>query len=140
MRPASIVNFERIVLITIVIGLAATVLNWEAVVAMARSQSRGQFGSNFVLVVQALSIALYLLLLWLIARRRSVVAMWIYVVLAVAGLLLSLRGLSELGRMPLWAVLLQAAQWLLTLASLWLLFRPDARAWFRGAGSAADPA
>jgi hypothetical protein len=140
MRPASIVNFERIVLITIVIGLVATVLNWEAVVAMARSQSRGQFGSNFVLVMQALLIALYLLLLWLIARRRNVVAMWIYVVLAVAGLLLSLRGIGDFGRMPLWAVLVQAAQWLLTLASLWLLFRPDARAWFRGAGSGADPA
>jgi hypothetical protein len=132
MRPASIVNFERVVLLTIVIGLVATVLNWEAAVAMVRSQSRGQFGSTFVIVVEAISIALYLLLLWLIARRRSVVAMWIYVVFAVIGLLMSLRGLGDLGRLPLTALLLQGAQWLLTLVSLWLLFRPDSRAWFRG--------
>jgi hypothetical protein len=137
MRPASIVNFERVVLITIVIGLVATVLNWDAAVALVRWQSRGQFGSTFVLVIQAVSIAIYLLLLWLIARRRSVVAMWIYVVLAVAGLLLSLRGLPDLGRMPLLPLLLQAAQWLLTLVSLWLLFRPDSRAWFRGEGAPA---
>ena len=137
MRPASIVNFERVLLLTIVIGLAAAVFNWDATVALARSQSGGRFGSTFVLVVQAASIALYLLLLWLIARRRSVVAMWIYVVLAVAGLLLALRGLSSLGQLPLPALLLQAAQWLLTLVSLWLLFRPESRAWLRGAGDAA---
>jgi hypothetical protein len=72
-----------------------------------------------------------LLLMWLIARRRSVVAKWIWILLSIAGLALMVPAIGTVLRGPLPDVLLQLAQLVLTLLSVWMLLRPDAAAWFR---------
>ena len=133
MRPASIVNFERIVLLLIVFGLAGTVLRWDQLRTYAEQQG---YGEGMLIAVQAVSIGVLLLLMWLIAHRRSVVAKWIYVVLCLAGLAIGIPALGEAVRGPMPALLLQAAQWVLTLLSVWMLFRPDAKAWFARGGAA----
>ena len=137
MRPASIVRFERVVLLTILIGFATIAINWDAAFAPVR---RLGYGEGFFWGVNAVSTAVVLLLLWLIARRASSVAKWIYVVLYAIGLVMAAFALSETLRLPPAILLLQLVQWLLALFSIWLLFRPDSNAWFRrgdGSGGAA---
>ncbi|HEX8654890.1 MAG TPA: hypothetical protein VF693_06685 [Allosphingosinicella sp.] len=129
MRPASIVNFERIVLLLIVIGLVGSVLSWDGLQA-ATAQHGLDEGS--LIAVHVILLALLLLLLWLIARRRSVVAKWIWILLWLAWIGVSIPTLGATFSWPLPALLLQAAQWVLVLLSIWMLLRPDAAAWFRG--------
>ena len=130
MRPASIVNFERVVLLSIILGIVNTILIWDRLTA---AMAVTGMGSNFVITVQAITVALYLVLIWFISRRASNVARWIYVVLAAIGLGVGLMGVGQVqalyGTIPL---VITIAQYALAIASLWLLFRPDANVWFRG--------
>ena len=130
MRPASIVNFERVVLLSIILGIVNTILIWDRLTA---AMAVTGMGSNFVITVQAITVALYLVLIWFISRRASNVARWIYVVLAAIGLGFGLMGVGQVqalyGTIPL---VITIAQYALAIASLWLLFRSDANAWFRG--------
>ena len=134
MRPQSIITFERVVLLMIVLGLAGAVLRWDAVVA---ELTRTGLGVAVGIAIYAFALAVSLLLLWLIARRGSSVARWIYVVLCVAGFALAIPALGATLRLPVPELLMQVAQWLLAILSVWLLFRPDARAWFERSGEAA---
>jgi hypothetical protein len=134
MRPNSIVTFERVFLIMIVLGLIGAVLRWDAVVAELRATGLAE---GVGIAIYAFALAVSLLLLWLIARRGSSVARWIYVVLCVAGFALAIPAFGATLRLPLPELLMQIAQWLLAILSVWLLFRPDARAWFARSGDAA---
>ena len=136
MRPQSIVRFERVVLAMIVVGLLASVLNWDNMTAAMEELG---YGGGLVAATQALSVGILLLLMWLIARRRSVVAKWIYVLLSVGGLVMAAIGISGTLRQSTPLLIIEIVQWLLTIFSLWLLFRPDSNAWFsdRNAGTAA---
>ena len=127
MRPSSIVNFERVVLLMLVLGIANAALTWDKQVAQVAAQG---FGSGLLIAVQLIGIAITLLLLWLIAHRRSNVARWIWVVLGVLGLVVAAWGFRGLPNLPVLELAMQPASWLLSLASIWLLFRPDTRAWF----------
>ena len=125
MRPASIVNFERVVLLSLALGVLSTFLTFDQMVASAQG-----FGSGFVIGEQAATIAVMLLLVYFISRKGSPVAKWIYVVLGVLGLIGGLSTFSQtlaLGTLP---VILTVIQYALLIASLWLLFRPDSKAWF----------
>ncbi|HEX8643826.1 MAG TPA: hypothetical protein VF702_07925 [Allosphingosinicella sp.] len=128
MRPQSIVQFERVVLLIIVVQLVGSFFNWEYMEMMVARQG---MGSGVVAAAVAISIGITLLLLWLIARRRSVVAMWIYVAICAFGILTTLLGIGEIMRQTTPSILAQAAQLVLTIVSIWLLFRADSRAWFR---------
>jgi chromate transport protein ChrA len=127
MRPASIVKFERVVLLIILLGLATVVMDYDGAYAPIR---RLGYGENFFMAAYALSIAVIVLLLWLIARRASAVAKWIYVVIYAVALVLAALSFSDTLRLPPAKLILQLVQWALTIFSIWLLFRPDASAWF----------
>lgn len=137
MRPQSIVNFERVVLASILLGIVNTALIWDDLQAAMATTG---MGTGLVLGIQAVTIALYLLLIWFISRKGSPVAKWIYVVLCVIGLVFGLLGLGEAmrlyGTVPL---VITIVQYLLSLASLWLLFRPDSKAWFSDGRGPVDP-
>jgi hypothetical protein len=129
MRPPSIVNFTRVVLLSLAIGIVATWLSWDKVQAAVAATGSGM-GSGTILGIQGVTIALYLLLIWFISAHGSPVAKWIYVVLCVLGLVIGLFGFRQTlayGTLP---ALLAAIQYLLSILSLWLLFRPDSKAWF----------
>jgi hypothetical protein len=129
MRPPSIVNFMRVVLISLAIGILATWLSWDRVQAMVAASGSGM-GTSTILIIQGITIALYLLLIWFIYAHGSPVAKWIYVVLCGLGLVVGLFGFRQTlsyGTLP---ALLAAVQYLLSILSLWLLFRPDSKAWF----------
>ena len=87
--------------------------------------------------MQAITYAIYLVLIWFVSRRGRPTAKWIYVVLAALGLLFGLYRIGLDARMfgaPF--LVIKFAQYVLTAVSVWLLFREDAKAWFRdGRGS-----
>lgn len=133
MRPKSIVQFERVVLLSIAIGIVQSILYWDH--ATAAANARG-FGPGVLVGAQLFGIAIYLLLLWFIARKGSFMARGIYVVLTIIGVAMSLFGLGQVETVPLIFTIVQA---LLSLISIWLLFRPDANAWFSQRRLSADP-
>jgi hypothetical protein len=127
MRPPSIAKFERVVLVRLVIGFVITVLSWEVARIMA---ARMGAGTGLLIFSAALAIGITLLLLWLIAHRRSEVAKWIYVVLTTMGIVFGLVSISALLRQSTPIAILQIVHWGLGAFSIWLLFRPDTRPWF----------
>ena len=136
LRPKSIVTFERLVLLYLAIGLFYAYLVWDQTMASLQAQGAA-LGSDTVMTIQAITVALYLLLVWFISRKGSPVAKWIYVVLSGLSLVLGLIGIQQtmaLGTVPL---ILSVVQYVLLLGTIWLLFRPDAKTWFsagRGGG------
>jgi len=128
MRPASIVNFERVVLLIILFNAAGAALDWERTTS---ALARGGVGQGPMIAFLAGVLALILLLMWLIARRRSTVAKWIYVALTLV-LLASAISLLRIDELGILALALNAAYALLSVVSIWLLFRADARAWLAG--------
>jgi predicted membrane channel-forming protein YqfA (hemolysin III family) len=134
MRPSSIVNFERVVLLSLGLG----VLNTIAASSNAPAVNGQAIASGTLYAAQAIALAVYLLLLYFISRKASPVAKWIYVVLTVLGLVVgatALRDTASFGTLPL---VLTLVQYVLSLISLWLLFRPESRAWFNDGRGEAD--
>ena len=130
MRPPSIVNFERVVILSIVLGLINTVLIWDRITDAVALTG---VSLSVVLTIQAITIGLYLLLIWFIARKGSVVAKWIYVVLAAIGLVFGLFGIGQVAQLyGNVSLVITLAQYVLSIVSIGLLFRADANAWFSG--------
>ncbi|HEX8443230.1 MAG TPA: hypothetical protein VF631_06260 [Allosphingosinicella sp.] len=137
MRPKSIVLFERLVLLSILLGIINTVLIWDQLNSQV---AQAGMGAGTVLGIQAVTIALFLLLIWFISRKGSPVAKWIYVVLGGIGLISSLVGIGQAFEMGTISGAISIVSILLTLLTIWLLFRPDAKAWFADGRSASpDP-
>ena len=137
MRPPSIVNFERVVLFSILLGVANTFLIWEQLAATVATTG---MGTGFIVTVQAVTIAIYLLLIWFISRKGSPVAKWIYVVLAAIGLLFGLIGIGQVASLyGTVSLVITIVQYVLSAVSIWLLFQPDANAWFSDGRGPVDP-
>jgi predicted permease len=133
MRPASIQAFDKALLLRLAIDLVSTLLNWQAVTARAapRLAALG-LGQGFVVATVVLSLAIYLLLWFFIARRASRVAKWIFVVLTGFSVLNFLGAVASRGLVGDVYQLLAVAVLALQVYGAWLLFRPDAQAWFEG--------
>jgi hypothetical protein len=129
MRPPSIVNFTRVVLLSLAIGILGTWLSWDRVEATIAATGSGM-GTGTLVGIQAVTIALYLVLIWFIHAQGSPVAKWIYVVLCGLGLVLGLLGIGQTLSYGILPTILAAIQYILAIISLWLLFRPDSKAWF----------
>jgi hypothetical protein len=137
MRPNSIVNFERIVIVSILLGIVSSFLTRAKMEAMMAGKPH--LSSSTTLGIQIVLILLYLVLIYFISRKGSPVAKWIYVVLCVLGLVFGLVGLPLMMQMGPLPLVIAIVQYALSIASLYLLFRPDSKAWF-SEGRTADPA
>ena len=136
MRPKSIILFERLVLIGLAIGILNAFLVSGRMEALMAGQPKAMTMST-VYTVQAITIALYLLLLWFISRKGSPIAKWIYIVLAALGLAVGVLGLGQAMQFGIVPLIINLIQYAITIASIYLLFRPDAKAWFNdGRGDA----
>lgn len=148
MRPASIVRFERVYLASIVIWLVNLALvGW----GMSMEEVDRRFNGSpalagnpqmFDIIVLAMMgmigivVLFWFLLCYFAARRASEVAKWIIVALLAITLIrlpFLVMGLNAVG--PLGTALNLIAA-LLGLYAGWLLFRPDAKAWFRASDKA----
>jgi hypothetical protein len=129
MRPQSVVNFERVVLFSLLLAVVKSFMVWERLMAIVGVNGRS---AGFIFATQAITCAIYLVLIWFTSRRGSPAAKWIYVVLAALGMLFGLFRIELEARMygtPYLAITL--IRYVLTAVSIWLLFRKDAKAWFR---------
>jgi hypothetical protein len=146
MRPKSIANFEIVVLLGILVGIVNSFLSWDKMMAVQQAKLLAQGQEKMVGMLPSLTIGIevifvgiWLLLVWLISRKGSPVAKWIYVVLAVLTLIGAVWGVSKSASYGTLPLVLAVVQHVLTLASLWFIFQPDAKAWF-SEGRTADPA
>jgi hypothetical protein len=129
MRPKSIVLFERVVAASLVLGIVAVILYWET--SAAALQQAG-LGVGVMAGVMVVTFGLFFLLLWLIARRRSRVAGWIYIGLTALSLVTGVIGISAMLEGDALQLALTVIQYVLNLVSVILLLRPDSRDWLAG--------
>ena len=129
-RPPSILWFARIQFAALGLGLVNSIVAWPRQLANAEATDHG---AGFLLFNVALALGIVLLLIWLIAYRRSTIAKWIFVIFNFAGLVLLawiwpiIRATYEVP-----SLIVMFFQSALQLASIGLLFRRDSRNWFEG--------
>jgi hypothetical protein len=129
MRPKSIILFERVVAASLALGILAMMLYWETSAAVVQQAG---LGVGLIAGVMAVTFGLYILLLWLIARRRSRVAAWIYIGLTVLSLVTGVIGIGAMLEGDPLQLALTVIQYALNLLSVILLLRPDSRDWLAG--------
>ncbi len=135
MRPQSIVQFERLYILGIVLSLAASVWSFGQGASLLpagappRMVAALPWVAGFGIVI---GLAINLCLLFFIAHKRSEVAKWIFIILFALGVAGALRGLSAPRiALPAGLRLLSLVHVIIQGICVWLLFRPDARPWFR---------
>ena len=139
MRPQSIIWFERLYVAAFVLGVLSIVQTWGIQTAMLDSDPRLASMPWVPYASLAVRMVLAGALWYFVARKGSVIAKWIVVLLAAYGavlLALLLFGLVQ-GSAPLAIVAPSALQNILYIAAVALLFRPDTRPWF-GEDTAAE--
>lgn len=140
MRPVSIVWFERLFLLSLLIGLLNAILSYDRTLAMVQSDpafAQLGWGSGFVIVVTAISLLIPLLLWYFIARRASVIAKWLLVAITAIGVLMIGFEPGEGASLTNIGIL---ATTILQVAAIVLLFRRDAVAWLGKKGADGTPA
>ena len=147
MRPQSIVRFELAYLGSVVLWLVNLALGWKARLgtlesnpAFAGNPQMAELAQTMMIGTTVVMLVLWLLLWYFTARRASEVAKWVIVALfglSVIGLPFTLMSYPVVGAL---STVLSLAAFALTAYSVWLLFRPDARAWFAGDTSESDAA
>ena len=143
LRPISIVQFERCYLGSLLLGFLTLAVTWNTQLAMLqRNPATAQMSGGMIygsLLTGLVVGALITLLLWYFAARRaSAVAKWIIVVFFAIGVLSLLNSLSKGVVPPGLGGVLTVANIVLQGVAVYLLFRPDAKAWFDGRRGAAD--
>ena len=131
MRPASIVNFERVLLLIVLFSVASAVIEWDRTMAQLAAQG---VGAGALIALLGALVLLIVLLGWLIARRRSNKARWAYVLLIVLMIGMSVPSGSAMFNAGALTIALNLFFLLLLLLSIVLLFRSDANAWLAGRG------
>jgi len=124
-RPESVVWYERLAWAAIAVGLASGAANPAL---LARNYHLYHTG---FLLYGALSVTGQLLWIWLVARKRQNWARWIslfWILLSILGIESTIRDMERFLN-PVAAILFYAA-FAISIVSVMLLFRSDAREWF----------
>ena len=130
-RPKSIVQFDWIYLVIIALGIVGIALGWNETMSTVQVQQMvARLGTAWVYVPLALGIAIQLLLWYFIARRGSVVAKWIFVILTAIGVLFSAVKIATGGVASPISNVIEVTLLVLQVIAISLLFRPDVRGWF----------
>lgn len=135
MPPKSIILFERLLWLSLLVSAIDLAVNWQAMVDDFNSDPAwpgSAMGTWIGATTIAIGFALYFALGYSVARRGSRVAKWILVVFASVGVasmafLPMTLPASELG--GLWISLLSN---IVLLAAVAMLFRRDAVEWLKG--------
>lgn len=133
LKPPSIARFEQFYWASVILGLINTAMNWSASQAALAANPMLAQATWFLPVMQAIGIAIAVLLWFFIVRRPSVVAKWVQVVFAAFGAfgVLSALFLVAAGRAPIGLqVVVGLIANILYIAAAVMLFKPDAKVWF----------
>lgn len=140
MRPASIIRFDQLYLGALALDIVKVFLVYDDTLAELEADPAvaelGMATPGFLIGASAFGFAISLLLWYFISRRASSVAKWIMVVLtaiSLVGIPLALVGA------PLMQSIITLVITGMQIASLWFLFRPDAKAWFEHGPRGMDP-
>ena len=135
-RPPSILWFERLYLGGVAVNLTNTLVNWSSLQEQVAATPNSELlPSWFMGATIAIGIGISLLLWYFVARRGSVVAKWIVTIFFALGLIGILRTLGADMAAPgtgIFAVAVLALQ----AGAVFMLFRPDTKAWFGGGAAA----
>lgn len=135
MRPKSIVNYEYCYLGAVLLGIVVTAMTWSANNATQEvEQIRGMLGASFLPIFYVFVYTLSLALWYFTARAPNAVAKWIVVgwfVLSLIGFGMAMAAGNLPNDLPGFVAV---AALVLNAAAVWMLFRPDARAWFGETG------
>lgn len=135
MRPASIDWFDRLFLGSLILGIANSALSFSKSMELMQQSPGGEaFGPAFMIGTLAVSMAISLLLWFLIARRASTVAKWFLVVITVFGALMIVPSIGMLAETRPLSLVLSLVITALQLAAITFLFRSDAATWFASKG------
>ena len=127
MRPTSILYFERLSLLSILVGIVFTWIDWDKQIASAQASG---LAPAVVPITLGFSLALLLLLIFLISRKGLAIAKWIFVALFALGLVFSVPQVIQALDRGL-VGLLQLTQLVVQAMAIYFLFTPEARDWFR---------
>lgn len=131
MRPPSVRAFEALIVLSLGIGVVITALTW--------TELTREIGAAPVLLVQAATVLVVLGGVFLVARRASNIARWVVTVMFGIGFVAYIPQVAFLFSGDRVVGMLGAAQVMAQLAALMLLFRPDAKLWFRSRGGRRAP-
>lgn len=143
MRPKSILLFERIFLVYVLVGLASgiwSMLHVSSFMPAGMPQPMMAAMPAFMIGGVIGTLVVDLLLWFFIARRGADVARWIFVILfalGAVGVLRSLFGHPQIV-LPAMVMLISAVRLVLDGICTALLFRPDAARWFKGERTPGD--
>ena len=143
MRPPSIVQFEKVYIAAILVGIVNAFLSLGAMNAMLEDPTvkASGLGPGIMIFSMLIGTVVSVLLWYFIARRASNVAKWIYVAIVAIGVWGMVSSLAN-PMMPKGLALIGGViALLLQLYGAYLLFKPDAKAWLesRGTGGPGDP-
>ena len=138
-RPPSIVAFDRLYLSSVVLYLLNAVLFWTATRAImltslpAANPAVARLLPTIMAGSLVVTVAVSLLLWWLVVRARNVAGKWLVAATEAIGAVLAALALVRLAggasiNTP--SVLLGLISTALAIAAAAMLFRPDAVAWF----------
>ena len=135
-RPASIVLFEKLYIVVIIIGVIGVALSWSSLTAMAGNQPGvpESVGSGILIGALIFGFLVPLVLLYFIARRASNIAKWIFVVLTAFSVYSFIATISNPAVPQGILLAVNVVSLVLTLYCAWLLFKPDAKAWLESKG------
>lgn len=140
-RPSSIINFERSFWTSTLLGFGGFLYSWNTIsdlVGRDPTLSRWDGSMGFVMGAVLVSFAISILLWYLVGRRASNIAKWIYVLFMGFGLLSTLGSFNDPAAPKGIGLVISLTTSVFTAASIYFLFRPDARAWF--SKTSVDPA
>jgi hypothetical protein len=145
MRPASIDLFDKLYLTSFAISVVQAAVSFNESAASLQADpatARFGFGSGFLIAMLLISFSISFLLWFLIARRASNVAKWILVILTAISVPMLAMDYQTIAASGAIVALLTAIATVLSLCSIFCLYRRDARDWFasRGRSGRADPA
>ena len=121
--PTNVTRFEQLMYLSLGIGIVVSALQYEDFVRLA--------GPVFMLIVQGAGFGALVLLIWLIARRRKSWARWVYLVLFLIGLPLSIPILGVMLKSNPISAILSIIQVLSQGLALYLIFTGDSANWFK---------
>ena len=140
--PRSVWWFEKLMWVSLLVGVAKGVLDWDRMVLEAVRQGANahipayylrtqiQAMSHVMVVIAVVALLVLVLIVWLIARQRKNWARWIFAVLFVLGVPFAFVQLPNVLSANPTAGALSLVQLVLQVAALVLIFLPDARPWF----------
>ncbi|MEO8421043.1 MAG: hypothetical protein ABI457_07610 [Hyphomicrobium sp.] len=126
--PKNVLLFERLIYGSLFIGLLNIILDGPRQLESPEVQAAG--GAPFFYGVAFITLAVFVLLVWLIARRGKNWARWLFAVLFLVGLLPAYQNFLKLLEAHLLVASLCVVQLVLQLAALYFIFTGDARPWF----------